>query len=145
MSEYLEELRRHYTGRFWGLVGIEMTAAEEGHVVGCVELRDEHLNSHSVAHGGVISSLIDSVAGGCVRTLRTPDEIRARPHVTSDLHVSYLAAAAGARLVAEGQVVKRGRTAIFIEVDVRDDSGRLVARGMVTYVISASAPVQKGE
>ncbi len=145
VNEYLDELRQQYAGRYWALIGMEMTEAEPGRVVGCVELRDEHLNYNEVVHGGVISSLIDSVAGGCVRTLRPLAEIKARPHATSDLHVAYLSPATGTRLVAEGRVVKQGRTAIFTEVDVRDDRERLVARGMVTFVISASPPVLKGE
>jgi uncharacterized protein (TIGR00369 family) len=144
-SESLAELQRQYSGRFWALVGMEMTFAERGHVVGRVKLRDEHLNYNEVVHGGVISSLIDSVAGGSVRTCRTLDEIKARPHATSDLHVVYLSPATGTELVANGRVVKEGRTAIFTEVDVKDDRGRLVARGLVTFVIGAGPPVAKGE
>ena len=141
----LAELQRQYAGRYWALVGIEMTFAERGHVVGRVKLRDEHLNYNEVVHGGVISSLVDSVAGGCVRTVRSLEEIKARPHATSDLHVVYLSPATGAELVAEGRIVKQGRTAIFTEVDVTDDRGRLVARGLVTFVIGAGPPVLKGE
>lgn len=85
----------------------------------------------------MISSLIDSAAGGAVRTLRDEAEIRARPHATSDLHVSYLAPARGRELVAEARVVKMGRTAAFTQVEVRDDGGRLVAMGLVTFVIGA--------
>jgi len=143
--DYLSPLREQYSGRYWALVGIETTFAERGHVVGRVKLRDEHLNYNDVVHGGVISSLIDSVAGGCVRTCRPAAEIKARPHATSDLHVVYLSPATGSELVAEGRIVKEGRTAIFTEVDVTDDRGRLVARGLVTFVIGAGPPVLKGE
>jgi uncharacterized protein (TIGR00369 family) len=110
-------------------------AAEPGRVVNRVRLREAHLNYNDVVHGGVISSLIDSVAGGAVRTLREESEIRQRPHATSDLHVSYLAPARGTELVAEAKVVKMGRTAAFTQVEVRDDSGRVVALGLVTFVI----------
>lgn len=143
--DYLSPLREQYAGRFWALVGMEMTFAERGHVTGRIGLRDEHLNYNEVVHGGVISSLVDSVAGGCVRTCRTPEEIARQPHATSDLHVVYLSPATGSELVAEGRVVKQGRTAVFTEVDVRDDRGRTVARGMVTFVIGAGPPVLKGE
>ncbi len=128
-------LRAWASGRYWGLLGIETVAAEPGRVVNRIAIREEHLNYNDVVHGGVISSLIDSVAGGAVRTLRDEGEIRKRPHATSDLHVSYLAPARGSELVAEARVVKMGRTAAFTEVEVRDDGGRLVAMGLVTFVI----------
>ena len=131
----LEWLRESAAGRFWKLVGIDFDSAEPGRVVCTVHLRADHLNYNEVVHGGVISSLIDSAAGGAVRTIRTRDEIAARPHATSDLHVVYLAAARGARLVADARVVRSGRTAVFTEVDVTDDTAKLVARGLVTFVI----------
>lgn len=144
-NSHLEELQRQYKGRFWGLVGIETIAAERGSVTNRVLLRPDHLNYNEVVHGGVISSLIDSVAGGAVRTMRSLEEIQARPHATSDLHVAYLLPATGSELTAVARVIKAGRTAIFTEVDVTDDRGRLVARGLVTFVIGSGPPVLKGE
>lgn len=134
-GDLVERLRAWARGRYWELVGIETVVAEPGRVVNRVRLREAHLNYNDVVHGGVISSLIDSVAGGAVRTLREESEIRQRPHATSDLHVSYLAPARGTELVAEARVVKMGRTAAFTQVEVRDDSGRVVALGLVTFVI----------
>ena len=42
-------------------------------------------------------------------------------------------------------MVKAGRTAIFTEVDVETGEGKLVARGLVTFVIGAGPPVAQGE
>ena len=134
-NELLDWLQTQYSGRFWGLVGIEVVAAERGEVTYHVALRADHMNTNEVAHGGVISSLIDSSAGGATRTVRTVAEIAARPHATSDLHVTYLAPGIGTELRAVAKVVKAGRTAIFTEVEVTDDRGRAVARGLVTFVI----------
>lgn len=144
-DDILAGLRELYAGRYWGLVGIETISAERGRVVNRVVLRDDHLNYNHVVHGGVISSLIDSAAGGAVRSMRAPDEIKARPHATSDLHVSYLSPATGGELLATARVVKAGRTAIFTEVDVETGDGKLVARGLVTFVIGAGPPVATGE
>jgi uncharacterized protein (TIGR00369 family) len=140
VNDTLESLRSLYSGRYWGLVGIEFLEASAGVVVCRVRLREEHLNYNNVVHGGVISSLIDSAAGGAVRTTRAPEEIAARPHATSDLHVVYLAPAMGTVLIAEARTVRAGRTAIFTEVDVRDDREKLVARGLVTFVIGQAPP-----
>jgi len=144
-DDVLAGLRELYAGRYWGLVGIETVAAEPGKVVNRVVLREHHLNYNDVVHGGVISSLIDSAAGGAVRSTRAPEEIRARPHATSDLHVTYLSPARAGELIARARVVKAGRTAIFTEVDVETGEGKLVARGLVTFVIGAGPPVAQGE
>jgi len=138
----LESLREKSSGRYWGLVGIEIVEAEPGRTVNRVLLQEHHLNYNDVVHGGVISSLIDSAAGGAVRSLREAKEIAARPHATSDLHVTYLAPATGTELRAEARVIKAGRTAVFTEVEVTDDRGRPVARGMVTFVIGSGPPVR---
>lgn len=142
-DETLANLRATAAGRFWALVGIEFVSAEPGHVVCSVRLRDEHLNYNEVVHGGVISSLIDSAAGGAVRSTRSLEEIAARPHATSDLHVVYMAPARGSALVADARVVRKGRTAVFTEVDVTGDDGKLVARGLVTFVIGQGPPVRR--
>ncbi|MEP7215954.1 MAG: PaaI family thioesterase [Anaerolineaceae bacterium] len=134
-NELLDWLQTQYAGRFWGLMGIEIVAAERGVVTYRIALRPDHMNTNNVAHGGVISSLIDSAAGGAVRTVRTVAEIAARPHATSDLHVTYLAPGIGTELTAVARVAKAGRTAIFTEVEAVDDRGRTVARGLVTFVI----------
>ena len=136
MADDTGMLREIYGGRFWGYLGIEFVEAGDGRCICRVALQDHHTNYNDVVHGGVISSLIDSTAGGAVRTLRSPEEIAARPHATSDLHVQYLAGARGTELVAEAHVVKSGRTAIFVDVAVRDDADRMVARGSATFVIS---------
>lgn len=143
MTEQLAALRKLYSGRFWGHLGIEFLDASEGHCTCRVRLDERHSNYNEVVHGGVVSSLIDSTAGGAVRTTRSAEEIAQRPHATSDLHVQFLSPAVGGELTAEARVIKRGRTAIFTDVEVRDDRGRLVARGSVTFVIAAGPPLRR--
>ena len=47
--------------------------------------------------------------------------------VTADLHVRYLAAAAGDRVRIEASVVKAGRALVVVDGRVTDSAGRLVA------------------
>lgn len=146
-DDLLASLQKLYSGQYWAMVGIETTAAGEGSATCRVRLEAKHFNYNGVVHGGVVSGLIDSTAGAAVRSLRRPEEIAARPHATSDLHVSYLAPASGDELLARGRVLRSGRTAIFTEVDVfdvKDGRERQVARGTVTFVI-APEPPNRGE
>lgn len=136
-TDYLARLHELYSGRYWGLIGVEPVTVESGRVTNRLLIRAEHLNYNHVVHGGVVSSMIDIASGAAVGTLRTSDEVKARPHATSDLHVTYISAATGTQLTADARVVKAGRTAVFTEVEVTDDRDRVIARGMVTYIISA--------
>ena len=134
---FTESLRHFSEGGFWEHVGITTTSAKPGEAVCRVTLDDRHRNYNGVAHGGVPSALIDSAAGVAARTLRDPEDIAERPHATADLHVSYLAGANGNELIATARVVRQGRTATFIDVDVHDEDGRHVAKGSVTFIIGA--------
>jgi uncharacterized protein (TIGR00369 family) len=145
VGDLTEELRSIYSGRYWGRMGIESVSVGEGEAVSRIALEEYHFNYNDVVHGGVISGLIDSVAGLAVRSLRSSEEIKARPHATSDIHVTYLGPAFGTELVAKAQVLKAGRTALFTEAEVFDGGGRMVARGSVTFVIAASRPLPDQE
>lgn len=136
----LASVRELSAGRYWGHMGIEFLEAGDGKSVCRIQLRDHHFNYNDVVHGGVISGLVDSAAGTAVRTMRTPEEVAERPHATVDLHVNYLAGASGRELIARGRILKAGRTALFVDVEVSDDRGRLVARGSVTFVIGPPRP-----
>jgi uncharacterized protein (TIGR00369 family) len=82
-------------------------------------------------HGGAIASLIDTaamVAAWSVAEL--PANVRG---TTVALSITYLAAASGEDLEATAHVLRRGRTLVYLDVDVRGASGTAVARGLVTY------------
>ncbi len=144
MSSLFEDLLARESGRYWDHLQIEKLESAGGRGVCRIALQEHHLNYNDVAHGGVISGLIDSAAGLAVRSLRTLEEVADRPHATSDLHVQYLSGARGV-ILATGTVVKAGRTAIFVQVDVTDARDRLVARGSVTFVIAPPRQVRDEE
>lgn len=52
---------------------------------------------------------------------------------TVGLSVDFVAPASGADLIAWASVVRRGRTLCFVEVDVVDAEGTIVAKGLVTH------------
>ena len=60
-----------------------------------------------------------------------------------DLTVSYLAAAIGTDVVAEGRLLRRGKELAFVEVAVRDATGKELARGLVTLRVAAPAPADR--
>jgi len=98
---------------FWQYLGIEVEAAGEGWVRLRVPVRDGLRNATGApVHGGVLATLVD-------------------------LNVSFVGAARGDTLLAEGRIIRRGRTIAFGETRVTDSAGNLVALGRATYMIIA--------
>ncbi len=135
-----ETYRRRHDGGYWGMVGIETSVPEDGTSRCRVVVRYDHMNYNGVVHGGVISGLIDSAAGAAVGSTRKPAEVKERPHATTDLHVSYISGARGKELLADARVIKKTRSAVFVDVTVHDENERLIAKGLVTFVITAGRP-----
>jgi len=83
-----------------------------------------------VIHGGAIATLADVAATAAAWSAA---EVSGAPRgATVGLTVDYLGAARGRDLRAEAQVLRRGRSICFCEVDILagDD---LVAKALVTY------------
>jgi len=127
---------RARTNLFWRHMGVEVEDAGEGWVRLRVPVRDEIRNAAGApVHGGVYSALVDMAVGGALGTLHT-EAAGGVGQTTLDLNVSFLAAARG-DLLAEGRIIKRGRTINFGEVTIKDSAGTLVAVGRATYMILA--------
>jgi uncharacterized protein (TIGR00369 family) len=54
---------------------------------------------------------------------------------TAELNVSYLRPAFGPLIVAEGVVLKKGRTLAAVDVSISDGAGRLYAKGRCQYAL----------
>lgn len=115
---------------FATLLGIELVQAETDRVVMRLPFRPQLTTVGSVVHGGVIASLID-VTGAAASASGLADG-EAVGGATANLTIAYLAAGDGRELTAEALVIQRGRSQTVSDVVVRDDTGQLVAKGMVT-------------
>ena len=113
-------------------LGVEFISAENGRAVIALNLAPRHLNSWSVAHGGVLMTLLDVAMEVAGRSL-DPD---AGGGVTVEMKINFLQPAnAGARLIVSGQVFHRSSTMAFCDGEVRDTDERLIAKAMGTFKI----------
>lgn len=116
---------------FPALVGLNLDEIEEDRAVMSLAFRDDVVTIGTVVHGGAIATLIDTAATSAAWATPTPPEnLRG---TTVALNVSYLAAANGVDLRAEARVLRRGKNLSFIDVDVTDGDGKLLAKGTATY------------
>ena len=137
MPDELLGLARERTrlNRFWQHIGIEVVEVREGWARLRVEVRDELRNAPGApVHGGVYAALVDA-AVGCALSTVNESSGGGVGQTTLDLNVTYVAAARGAEIFAEGTLLKRGRTIAFGDVRVSDSEGTLVAVGRATYMM----------
>jgi len=112
------------------LLGMELVEVEPGRAVVTLEVNHQLQNPVGTVHGGVYCSLADTAMGIAYSAGLNPG----KSFVTVDLQISFLRPARGGRLIAEGRVLKAGRRIGFLECDIRDDTGSLLARASSTYL-----------
>ncbi|SIT78709.1 PaaI family thioesterase [Pontibacter indicus] len=110
-ADIKEKLERQ---EFMKLMGFEVTKIEEGRVEGELLLEQKHKQHKGFAHGGVIATLADIVAGFAAASL-VP---KGHHVVTAELKVSYFHPGVGDKLLAKGFVLKQGRKLNFCEAEV---------------------------
>lgn len=108
---------------FHAYLGLEVLRREDGEAEVRLELKPRHLNRRGVAHGGVVTAMLDTALGAAVVSSIPAQWWCA----TISLTTQFLAGAGAGRLIASGRVLRRGRTTAFAGGDVRDATGRLVA------------------
>ena len=137
-DELLVRVReRARSNLFWRHLGIEVDGAGDGWVRLRVRTRDELRNAAGApVHGGVYSALVDTAVGGALSTLHATAE-GGVGQTTLDLNVSFLAGTSEGDILAEGRILKRGRSIAFGEARITDAAGRLLAVGRATYMILA--------
>lgn len=111
-------LQREGTGPAWG---VAIDDAREGYALVRMRLRDDMLNGHRIAHGGMIFALADTAFAYACNS-------RNESTVAQSATISFLAPAhAGEVLIAEAREVSRvGRSGVYA-VSVRADDGRVIA------------------
>lgn len=107
------------------LLGMRFVGAGDGTAV--VELQADprrHANPMGTLHGGILCDLGDMAMGvALASTLQ-----RGESFTTIELKINFFKPVWTSRLTATAHLVKRTRATGFIECDVVDESGSLVAR-----------------
>ena len=115
------------------LMQMGIAALGEGRVEFTCELDESVYNPIGVVHGGLVCTLLDTVAGCAVHTT-LPAGVG---YTSIELKVSYLRAvhAGSGPLTAVGRVVKPGRRVAFAEGEVLDAAGRTVATASSSLLV----------
>ena len=128
---------------FAELLGFELIDVQPGTSHLELSLREELTNSWSVAHGGVVMTLLDVAMAVAARSPGVPDGDYQSSVVTIEMKSSFLRPGTG-RLVARGHRVHRTSQLAFCEAHVYDGEGRVAAHGTGTFKYMKALPVGPG-
>jgi uncharacterized protein (TIGR00369 family) len=112
------------------LLGFAIKSIEPGHAVFEMEADERHHNPMGTLHGGVYCDLADAAMGYAYAATLGEGET----FTTIELKINFLRAVRKAKLTAEARVVRAGRTLGYVECDVKDQTGKLVARAASTCI-----------
>ncbi len=110
------------------LLGFVLKIIEPGRAVFEMEVGEHHHNPMGTLHGGIYCDLADAAMGYAYAATLAEDEA----FTTVELKINFLRAVRQGKLTAEARVVKAGSTLGYVEADVTDDAGNMVARAAST-------------
>ncbi|HEX3699265.1 MAG TPA: PaaI family thioesterase [Phenylobacterium sp.] len=112
------------------LLGWEMVHARpaEGWVRVSFQARPQFRNPAGFIQGGFLAAMLDDTMGPAVFVMTEGALYTA----TIDMNVSYVAPAKVGPIYGEGRVVHLGKTVGFLEAELRDATGLLIARATST-------------
>jgi 1,4-dihydroxy-2-naphthoyl-CoA hydrolase len=127
---------------FAAAVGVRLDAVGPDETVGRLGWAPERCTAGGVMHGGALLTLADS-AGAVCAFLGLPEG--AATATTSSTAVLLRPVRSG-DVTATARPLHRGRTSVVVQVDLRDDQGRLVAQVTQTQAVldGAAGAAQKG-
>lgn len=118
----LEEARAFFAGdRFATENGAVIDEIGEHYAICSMEITPHHLNAAGRVMGGAVFILAD-FAFAVASNFGHPAD------VTTTSQITFLRPSQGKMLYAKSQELRRGRTAVYYETSVTDDTGALIAR-----------------
>lgn len=128
---------RFTLGPYVQALGVRVEGGPDGAVRLVLPFAEGNSNPGGALHGGVAASLV-LIGGALVADEGAAPEAAER--TTVDAQIVYLAAAVREGVVADARALRRGKELIFVEVDVRSDAGKPIARGLLARRVAPASP-----
>jgi uncharacterized protein (TIGR00369 family) len=115
----------------YNLLQIRLDRIDTGFASFRMPFRSELTQVNAIVHGGVIATLADTAVAFALMTLTE----RGGKVATVEFKINFLASVDRGEMIAEARVVHKGKRLALAEMEVKDETGRLIAKGTATYVI----------
>ena len=113
------------------LIGFKIAEAGDSRAVVTLQAGPQHANPMGTIHGGILCDIADAAMGFAFGSTLGPGE----SFTTIELKINFFRPVRQAQLRAEGRVVQRGRTIGYVECDVTDENGKLIAKSNSTCLV----------
>ena len=117
------------------LIGATLAVVEPGYVEVRLPFRDDLTQQKGYVHGGILGMIADTACGYSAFSLMPAG----CSLVTVEYKINILSPARGS-LVAQGQVIKPGRTLTIARAEVYAEGGKHVASMQQTLMMLANTP-----
>ena len=105
---------------------IRVVRQERDQAAVSLELCPDSLNPFGMLHGGAYFTLADCAGGAAARS-------DGRRYVTLEGSIHFIRAANEGTVTAQARVRSRGGTTCLVEIDIKDETERLLATGNFTF------------
>jgi len=113
------------------LIGFEAKEIADGRAVVTLAAGPQHANPMGTLHGGILCDIADAAMGMAFASTLAPQE----SFTTVELKINFFRPVWKASLKAEGKVVRRGRSMGYLECEVSDERGQLIAKAASTCLV----------
>ena len=110
------------------LIGFEVKEIGDGRATVTLAAGPQHANPMGTLHGGVLCDIADAAMGMAFASTLAPGE----SFTTVELKINFFRPVWEARLKAEAKVVRRGRSMGYVECEILDERGQLIAKAAST-------------
>ncbi len=116
---------------FWNLLGMKLVDVKKGWAVVHLPFDEKLTQADGIAHGGATFSAADAAVAMALIGMIERNETM----VTLEMKLNYLKPFTGGAISAEARILRKGARAAIGEVDVKNEEGQLIAKGLSTFVI----------
>ena len=116
---------------FAELLDMRVSDPEDGTSTVVMPISHKHLQQAGRVQGGIVTALADYAMFRAIKPLLKPEETT----TTIELKINFLAAAEKGVLIGTARIISSGRRVMVGEMEVKGESGELIAQGLGTYMV----------
>lgn len=122
---------------FGAMLDMEFQVGNPGEIVYHMDVQEKHLATPRAAHGGAVSAFMDGTMGVCALS-----QVVLENNVVStiEMKISFVSPALlGKKLIGTAKTVKKGKRILFVEGEIHNEDGDLIAIGSGTFNVYPAA------
>jgi len=135
MIDLIEEYIK--SNHFGAFIGMDFELLNPGKTLYTIEIKNQHLATPNMAHGGLISALLDASMGvGALSMVAMNNQVVS----TVEMKVNFLRAVRlGDKIIATSILVRKGNNTIVMQSEARNQDDKLVAVSSGTFFVLPAA------